>query len=556
MKKILPALLLSIALFTQTALASFEDVDASHPYYEGISYLELIGAVDPGTNFRPDDLLSKAEFFKMLFKGLREDLEAGSEKTAFTDVPTDAWYKPYASLAEFHDLTDGTLFEAQKNLTRANVLGLVMKAYGLSAPIIPVANRSPLFDNISVKHPLYSLLYQADKVGLIEADPSEDYIPFEKITRGELADMIYRVETWKNEALAADAESDFYKSDIFVDVWNRILNEFYLPDGYQIDQDVLFQAAVDAVLESLGDPFSQYFPPDQATEFTGSLEGEFEGIGAILNQDAETLNVFIAEILGNTPAEDSDLEAGDQIIAVDDISIVGMPLEEVMARIKGAAGTEVRITILREGTEHTYLLIRATIQLDLVKGKIYHKDTWFIDIDSFGADIFTEMEATLADLNMLEPDPTAITLDLRSNPGGYVNMGNYVAGLFLPHLTPLVILDYGGPEETIYNGDYGPYQDVPVYILVDEYTASASEILSLILQESGHATIIGTQTYGKGSAQEIITYWDGSLLKLTIAHWLSSKGTSIEGVGLTPDILVTPGDGEEDEWLKALNEEL
>ena len=227
-----------------------------------------------------------------------------------------------------------------------------------------------------------------------------------------------------------------------------------------------------------------------------------------------------------------------------------------MARIKGAAGTEVRITILRDSDEHSYLLTRALIGLDLVKGKIYNKDAWFIEINTFAANIYEDMMLTLEELTAEEPNPSAIILDLRGNPGGYVNMGNFVAGLFVPHLTPLVTLDYGGPQETIYNGDTGMYQDVPVYILVDEYTASASEILSQTLQETGHATVIGTQTYGKGSAQEVITYWDGSLLKLTIAHWLSSKGTSIQGVGVTPDILVTETDGEADEWLKALNAEL
>lgn len=556
MKKTISAILLSLTLFAQTSLASFDDVDTAHSYYEGISYLELIGAVDPGSNFRPDDLLTRAEFFKILFKGLREDLETGPDETTFSDVPKEAWFAPYASLAQYHELASGTTFDGQKTLTRGNVLGLVMQAYGLGAPIIPEAKRTPLFDDISIKHPLYSLLYQANKVGIVDADTSQKYVPFGKITRGELADLIYRAETWKNESAAATTDEDFYKSDIFSDVWNRILDEFYLPDGYQIDQDVLFQAAVNAVLESLDDPYSRYFTPDQATEFTGSLEGEFEGIGAILTQDPETLEVFIAEILENTPAEESALEAGDQITAVDGVSIAEMPLEEVMSRIKGTADTEVQITILRNDEEHTYKLIRASIQLDLVKGRIYHKDAWLIDIDSFGSDIYTEMMATLEELTALEPDPSAIILDLRSNPGGYVNMGNFVAGLFVPHLTPLVTLDYGGPEETIYNGDYGMYQNYPVYILVDENTASASEILSLTLQETGHATIIGTQTYGKGSAQEVITYWDGSMLKLTIAHWLSSKGNTIQGVGVTPDILITETDDEADAWLKALNAEL
>lgn len=554
MKKLPLALLLSLGLFAQTALASFEDVEEGYAYYEGVSYLELIGAVDPGENFRPYDRLTRAAFFKILFKTLREDTETAPETLTFTDVPEESWFAPYARLALFYELTPEGVFEGDKNLSRGGALTLLMKAYGLGAPIVPLANRTELFDDVGPKHPQYSLLYQADKLGIVEANSSENYNPYQKVTRGEFAEMIYSFETWKNEAAAATMEQDFYKSDIFTDIWNRILTEFYIPAGYQIDEDVLFQAAVDAVLESLSDPYSAYFSADQATEFMGTLEGQFEGIGAILTQDAETLAVFIAEILDATPAEESDLEAGDQITAVDGVSTEGMPLEEVMSRIKGAAGTEVRITILRDGEEHTYKLVRALIGLDLVKGKLYHKDAWFIEIDTFAANIYEDMMLTLEELTAEEPDPSAIILDLRGNPGGYVNMGNFVTGLFVPQLTPLVTLDYGGSvAETIYNGDTGPYQDVPVYILVDEYTASASEILSLTLQEVAGATVIGTQTFGKGTAQEVITYWDGSMLKLTIANWLSSKGNSVQGVGVTPDILVTPTDGEADEWLKALN---
>lgn len=554
MKKSILALLLSLALFAQTTLASFEDVSENHAYYEGVSYLELIGAVDPGEDFRPDERLTRAAFFKILFKTLREDTEVAPETLTFTDVPEDSWFAPYARLALFHELTSEGAFEGEKNLSRGGALSLLMRAYGLGAPIIPLTDRTDLFDDVGVKHPSYSLLYQADKLGIIEADVTQRYNTFKKVTRGEFADMIYQLEVWKNEAASAEISEDFYKSDIFSDIWDRVLTEFYLPDGYRIDEEVLFQAAVDAVLESLNDPYSAYFSADQATEFTTTLNGQFEGIGAILTQDAETLAVFIAEILDATPAEESDLEVGDQIIAVDEVSTEGMPLEEVMSRIKGTAGTEVRITILRDGGEHTYKLTRALIGLDLVKGKIYNKDAWFIEIDTFAANIYEDMMITLQELEAQEPDPSAIILDLRGNPGGYVNMGNFVTGLFVPHLTPLVTLDYGeGVEETIYNGDIGQYKDVPVYILVDGYTASASEILSLTLQEVAGATVIGTQTFGKGTAQEVITYWDGSMFKLTIANWLSSKGNSVQGVGVTPDILVTPIDGGADEWLKALN---
>ena len=428
-----------------------------------------------------------------------------------------------------------------------------MQAYGLAAPIIPAGDRADLFDDISTKHPYYSLISRAAEEGILSANPGEKYLPNHRITRGELAQMIYDFEVWKTDNLSVKAGSEFYKSDIFADIWNRILNDLYLPSGSSVDQEALFQIAVKAVLESLNDPYTKYFDESAATEFMNILDDTFEGVGAVLIQDDETLNVYITEFLEDSPASKSGLKVGDQITAVDGVSVEGMLIENVMARIKGPANTSVEVTVLRDGTTYTYKITRAVLTINIVKGKIYAKDNWFIDIDSFGSNIVEGVMIAIQELEAQEDNPKAIILDLRGNPGGYVNMANFVAGLFVPHLTPLVTLDYGGPQETIYNGDVGPYQDIPLYILVDEYSASASEILAMTLREADDAIIIGKQTFGKGSAQEVITYWDGSILKMTVARWLSSEGNSIEKVGVTPDILVTGESDVKDLWLQELN---
>lgn len=552
MKKILLALILSAFFVSPLASAEFSDVAQDHPHYNGISYLELIGAVNPGENFRPDDLVTRAELFKMLFKTLHEDIDDGQGFSSFEDVSTESWFAPYANLALSHALVEPGTFEAQKNMSRVKALSTLMQAYGLGAPIIPKLERSPLFSDVQVTHPFYSILFQANRMGLITSNPQTKYFPFQSLTRGELADMIFQIETWNTESLAVQEDEGFYKSDIFENIWAHIMNDFYLESGYKINEEVLFQTAVNAILESLNDPYSVYFPAEEATEFVNTVEGAFEGIGVNLVQDEESLAVFIADVLTGSPSEDIGLQSGDQITAVDDVSTEGMRLEEIMGRIRGEAGTEVKLSILRNKKSYTYRIVRAQIELDLVKGKIYAKDAWFIDIDSFGSSLYEDMMLTLEELKIEEPEPSAIVLDLRGNPGGYINMGNFVAGLFVEQFTPLVILDYGPHQETIVNGDTGPYKEIPLYILVDSYSASASEIVAQTLKERANATVIGTQTFGKGSAQQIINYWDGSILKMTIAHWLSSEGSSINGVGVTPDILITETNGEEDEWLKAL----
>jgi carboxyl-terminal processing protease len=173
-----------------------------------------------------------------------------------------------------------------------------------------------------------------------------------------------------------------------------------------------------------------------------------------------------------------------------------------------------------------------------VDSKILNRNTWYIDIDVFGSTTVTDYEKTVSTLKESVPSPKAIILDLRSNGGGYINMAAQIIGNFLPEFTTLVTLDYGEYSQDIVNSVDGKYQDIPLYILVNGNTASASEILTQDLKEMAGATVIGTQTYGKGSAQTLTEFWDGSELKLTIAHWLSGKGTSIHGVGVTPDVTI------------------
>lgn len=545
------ALLISFAL-PAPAFASFEDVESGSSYQEAVDYLELQGAVDPGEEFRPNDFVRRAEFFKMLFKVFEESSKS-SGVSSFEDVPVDSWFAPYAELAHSYQLVEDDLFEPGKTVRRVEALEWLMQAYGLSAPVIPMNERSDLFRDVEADSEHYSLIAQASAIGVVIPNVNEKYLPNVRLTRAELAEMMYSFEQWYTTDLSTTT-NEFYKSDIFADIWNRILTDFYIPSGTTISQEALFQIAVRAVLESLEDPYTKYFDSESADDFMQVLTGDLEGIGAILLQDEATMEIFITEFLVDSPASKSGLQVGDQIIAVDGVSIEGMLMENVINRIKGPAGTDVEITVLRDGKEHTYAITRAVLVVEIVHESIYKKDNWLIEIDSFGDNIFEEIMMGLETLEAEVPEPKAIILDLRGNPGGYVGSANFVAGLFVPQLTPLVTLDYGGHEETIYNGDVGPYQGIPLYVLVDEFTASAAEILTLTLSEEADATVIGTQTFGKGTAQEVITYWDGSLLKMTIAEWKSSQGNSVQGVGVTPDILITGESETKDLWLQEVSE--
>lgn len=545
---------LGFLLTSPTAQASYLDITEDSPYKEGVDFFELVGALDSAEYFFPDRLVQKAEFYKILFRIFGESPQ--DTNTSFSDVPEGAWFTPFASLAEANGLEDGTLFEPAKELTRIEVLEKLLSAYGVTGGIVLWQDRTDLFEDVPLMHPDYSIIHQAVELGILEADLGAKFRPFQKLNRGELSLLMYTVEEWDLQR-KTEAQNDFYKSDIFGSIWNSIVNEFYLSEGQSIDQDALLSAAVKGMLNSLEDPFSTYFSPQEATEYGDSLDGTFEGIGAYLEQGADGYAYFTG-FIADSPASESGLEIGDVIKKVDGVDMTGFSIESVISRIKGPAGTHVSIIVEREGEELTFDLLRAEVTVNFVKGEIYQNNAWFFSINRFGGGVGLEFWETSKELAETLEAPEYIVIDVRGNGGGYLQGANEVMGLFVPFATKLVHLDYGDFEQSIVNGDTGPYYGIPLYILVDENTASASEIMAQTLREKNSALVIGTQTYGKGSVQTFFNYWDGSELKLTIAHWLSSDRTSIHGVGVTPDILIDPTLETEsfDPWLEELEEQV
>ncbi len=542
--------------FLTSIKAAYRDVPSTHPYIEGISYIELQGASDNADKFRPDDIITKAEAFKLLFEVL--DLKKEKlQKDPFEDVSMDTWFAPYAKLALDNDLIskDQKKFNPSRQMRRMDAILLMMQAYGLDVPIIPNEAPSVALD-VNEDSPVYPWLYQLLRMKIIESNLQSTFNPYAPITRGEFAQWIYTFEVWlQNFELEkyTEEKSDFYKNDIIESVWYNIINYAYLDETSYIDEDALFQAAIKGMVESLNDPYSKYFTPEEANSFTETISGEFEGIGAVIGSN-DAGNIVVQGILKDGPAEMSGLKKNDIIKAVDGINVEGMNVQDVISRIKGPKGTNVTLSIIRNEQSLLIEITRAYIEVVLVSGNIKWRDVWYIDIDSFSSTLPSELMELIFTLEEKVDEPSAIVLDLRGNPGGSLKSAAFTIGLFVPRLTQSLQLDYGGYTEIIYNGDWGPYKDIPLTIIIDEESASASEIVALTLQENG-ATILGRQSFGKGTAQNYITYWDGSALKLTIAEWLSGGGRSIQGIGVTPDIIVDEA-ADESRWMEILEQSL
>lgn len=302
-----------------------------------------------------------------------------------------------------------------------------------------------------------------------------------------------------------------------------------------LDKDKAVEGATKGLVESLNDPYSTYLPAEERKRLDEELSGQFDGIGAILSE--KNKKTEIVELIPDSPAAKSGLKVNDLILAVDDLPTEGLVLDEVVSKIRGPKDTIVTLLVERAGTNDpiSFKITRAKIQVKSVKYEM-KGSVGYIDITQFGDD--TVDGTTEAVKALKDKKAKAIILDLRNNPGGYLNAVPPIAGLFV---APSVIVKEkykSGKTDSLRSTSVPILPDLPLYILVNHSSASASEILAGALQDYGRAKLIGEKTYGKGSVQDIIPLYGSSALRLTIAEWLTPKDRAINKKGIEPDIAV------------------
>ena len=295
----------------------------------------------------------------------------------------------------------------------------------------------------------------------------------------------------------------------------------------------LIDGAIEGMVASLNDPHSVYMPPSMFKELRQHTEGSFGGIGVTMGFKDNVVKII--SVLEGTPGEAAGLRAGDEILAVDGTPTSEMQNEEVALRIRGEAGTQVVLRILRDGAEQEYTITRDVIQVTSVRGTMVEGTTiGYIRIGSFAEHTGEEFSREMSRLG--GEGMTALIIDLRENPGGLITSCVAVAEQVVPAGRIVSVIDRDGGEE-VYRSSLGE-RKYPLAVLIDENSASASEILAGALQDTGAGTIIGTTSYGKGSVQAVIPLFHEDGLKLTIAKYVTPNGRSIDGTGITPDIVV------------------
>jgi carboxyl-terminal processing protease len=320
----------------------------------------------------------------------------------------------------------------------------------------------------------------------------------------------------------------------FWEAWN-IVHEQYVDQP--VDDVVLMQGAIRGMMNALGDDHTFYMEPEVLESENSSLSGEYQGIGAYVDTDGEYLTI-VSPIAGS-PAELAGLKPGDKVIAIDGEDMTGVAPEEARLKVLGPEGTKVDLTILREREPEPleFTITRAKISIKSVEGKMLENDIAYIDINTFGDQTTRELRNTLDDL--MQKNPKGIVLDLRNNPGGYLNTSVEVASEFIEDGVILYEQYGNGQRDTYEARGNGQATEIPIVVLINEGSASASEIVAGALQDYERAQLVGVTSYGKGTVQNRVPLSnDQGAARVTIARWLTPDERAIDGVGLTPDVLV------------------
>lgn len=328
--------------------------------------------------------------------------------------------------------------------------------------------------------------------------------------------------------------------ELFWDVWDIIDKDFIKDKDYQ----KMLYGSINGMLQSLDDPYTVFMDPELSEQFQDEIEGTFDGIGAEIGIKNDQLAIIAP--LQSSPAEKAGLKARDSILKIDDEDTSGMSLIEAVSKIRGEKGTKVRLTIYRDKFDEPkeIEITRDEIEIDSVKYKIIDRDDKnyvHLEILYFGDDTAKDFKDMVTEI--LAKSVDGIILDVRNNTGGYLQSSIEVASEFLPAGDIVVYESFSDGDKNEFKAKNGSrLQNIPIVVLVNEGTASASEILAGALRDNRNVKLIGMKTFGKGSVQELKKLDNGSSLRVSIAEWLTPSQKNINGEGLAPDLEIDLSD--------------
>ncbi len=324
-----------------------------------------------------------------------------------------------------------------------------------------------------------------------------------------------------------EKKADF---DIFWDAWRTVEDKYNLEP---LDYQEMVYGAIEGMVYSLGDPYTVFLDTEESEVFDEDMKGSFSGIGAEIGFRDKLLTVIAP--LEDSPAENAGILSGDKILEVDGEEIIGMSIDRAVNLIRGEKGTKVLLTIARDGLDELKEIevVRDTIIIKTIEWEIKENNIAYLKISQFKEDTTFELDDKIGEI--LSIDPRGIIIDLRNNAGGYVHTVKEVSGRFLDRGEVVFIEDHSDGETIHKTTGDKRFFDVPIVVLINEGSASASEILAGALRDNMGVKLVGKKTFGKGSVQELNHLKDGSSIKITVAEWLTPNRTAINNNGVEPD---------------------
>lgn len=338
------------------------------------------------------------------------------------------------------------------------------------------------------------------------------------------------------QAMPGNIEADEIEFRRFWDLWRLLQAKYY---RQPVSDEALFYGAMEGLARGVGDDYTAYFPPEEAEAFESSLQGEFQGIGAEIGIKEDQLQIIAP--LPDTPAARAGLLPGDAILKINQKDTTGMSVEEAVKNIRGERGTEVTLTIFRSSQQKPPFDVSIRRDIIHIKSVAWRmasesKPIAIIEINSFGQDTTNAFRDAVREV--LLKDPKGLIIDLRNNPGGYLESAVDIASEWVGKDVVVKEQRQGKILRELRGTAPARLNRIPTIVLINEGSASASEIVAGALQDGGYAQLLGMKTFGKGSVQEYEPLSDGSAVKITVAEWLTPKNRTIQSIGLAPDVSV------------------
>jgi carboxyl-terminal processing protease len=350
--------------------------------------------------------------------------------------------------------------------------------------------------------------------------------------------------------LAGSSRPSSVQTTVDRETYLKLSGDIYDTLSLQYYQKVDAEKLLKGQVAGLGDPYTELFTPAEAADFREQLSGEYVGIGVVIAPNTKADAIEIVRVFVGTPAEEAGLKPGDLIDSIDGTTARKLDLDVVSARVKGKAGTSVLLKIERAGTLLDYTVVRRQVELPVVESRVIGSKVGYISVSSFSSGVAVKFAQALHALE--DQKISGLVIDIRNNGGGYLNECLDMLSNFIPHGTALWTKEAGGEANPVtVNGGSVSF---PIVVLVNEDSASASEIFSAAMQENKAALVVGTKTFGKGVIQRSWDLSEGYELKVTVEEYYTPNKNTIQNKGLTPDIVVAdpapavlgtlPGDGQ------------